>query len=376
MKLNTPEETYRIGHDGPLYRVDIMLFDYTVDEHGQRHDTDCEYYEHDGDLHPYEAIFTSLGEASRHARSFAPSQAKEALETADNRGFSGLAVQVEELLPDEDGNYDLAEPVETYDWLGGHALHHRLFVHQPTNVRPSIEASLEPDPDDETLEQLSVTTPEGTDVYRRLRLGNPYGTPHAWSVDIDYVPDGGRPVPVGTANGYGGEPLAHVIAQTVIVGYDLALEKVSGQLMFPVDHAHPHANRPNDLYNPTTGEYITIEPEPKDRPDKGDKYSLWLFDLGKPEELWQAAVAANDGFISEATPQEVLMTYLTDYFDAEAYSHAQVVSAHTHLQDPTPDGFASLARWLLAQPDWQPAEYETMLPESVLHHKTTDTLER
>ena len=62
---------------------------------------DGQYFEHGGDGHPFECLFTDLKKARAYAGTFDQATATDALETTDLVGSEHVAVEVNMMLWDE-----------------------------------------------------------------------------------------------------------------------------------------------------------------------------------------------------------------------------------------------------------------------------------
>lgn len=100
----------------PMYRIDVVLFDFEAQEDGTNKTIDGEYYECDGDSHPFEYIFDDRDEAVAYAKTFTREMAQEALRTNTNYSkFEHVAVEVNELDEGLNPGYVIA----CFDWLYG-----------------------------------------------------------------------------------------------------------------------------------------------------------------------------------------------------------------------------------------------------------------
>ena len=94
----------------PMYRIDVVMFN-LVDG-----DIDGEYYECDGDSHPFECFFDDKVEAIAYIEGFTADMAQEAIRTATNRTkYENVAVEVNEL----DEGFNPGYVVAYGEWMGG-----------------------------------------------------------------------------------------------------------------------------------------------------------------------------------------------------------------------------------------------------------------
>ena len=100
----------------PMYRIDVVLFNLEPQEDGTDKSVDGEYYECDGDNHPFECIFDDRDEAIAYIKTFTREMAQEALSTNTNYiKFDHVAVEVNEL----DDGFNPGDVIACCDWLYG-----------------------------------------------------------------------------------------------------------------------------------------------------------------------------------------------------------------------------------------------------------------
>ena len=99
-----------------VYRVDVALFSLEAQGDGTDVCTDGEYYEKDGDGHPFECLFDDYYEAVKYIDGFTSDMALRALADNTNRTrFDHVAVEVNEL----DEGLNPMRVVACREWLYG-----------------------------------------------------------------------------------------------------------------------------------------------------------------------------------------------------------------------------------------------------------------
>lgn len=99
-----------------MYRIDVVLFNLEPQEDGTNKSVEGEYYERNGDCHPFECIFDDRDEAVAYIKTFTQEMAQDALRTSTNvLKYDHVAVEVNELDESLDPGYVIA----CCDWLYG-----------------------------------------------------------------------------------------------------------------------------------------------------------------------------------------------------------------------------------------------------------------
>ena len=99
-----------------LFRVDVVLFSLEAQDDGTDRCIDGEYYEKDGDGHPFECLFDDYHEAVAYVDGFNSDMALMALADNTNYGkFDHVAIEVNEL----DEGLNPMRVVACREWLYG-----------------------------------------------------------------------------------------------------------------------------------------------------------------------------------------------------------------------------------------------------------------
>lgn len=116
MRYESYDDAAKVAASGKkVFRIDVVLFNFVTDDDGSE-SLDGEYYEKDGDVHPYECFFDDYWEAFGHVLGFTGEMARDALsDNTNGRAFENVSVELNELDEDMNPGYVTAYA----EWIGG-----------------------------------------------------------------------------------------------------------------------------------------------------------------------------------------------------------------------------------------------------------------
>lgn len=106
--------------EGPMYRVDTIVFDTCIDDDGMSI-LDAEFWYDEAHriwTHPFDCFFTDLGEARLWCKAFSPKMVEWTHRMGNGKKFESVAVDIIEMHR-ECGEWAPGYAVSTYDWLFG-----------------------------------------------------------------------------------------------------------------------------------------------------------------------------------------------------------------------------------------------------------------